>query len=183
MRDTLSGEKVTIRAHMPAHVAPLFAAVEESISDLAPYETWCHPGYTKTEAAEYVDWWRQSWEKGRAHYFAIECSSTGDYLGSCGLSELLKEHKRASMGFWLRSSRTGEGLATDAARMVARFGFEDLGLERIEIESAVHNAASRRIAEKLGAKLEGILRKRLILPTGPTDTAMYSLMRDSNASV
>ena len=175
MRERESGELVTVRAYGPQHIDRLFTAVSESIPELARYETWCHPGYTRDEAAEYVDWWREVWAKGKAFYFAVEERTTGEFLGSCGLSDLIREHKRAGLGFWIRSSRTGEGFATDAARLVAKLGLEELGLKRIEVEVSVDNAPSRRVAEKLGCRLEGVLRHRLILPAGPTDTAMYVL--------
>lgn len=177
MRSVVSGELVTARAYEEKHIETLFAAVAESIAELAPFETWCHPGFTHDEAAEYVDWWRQTRSKGQAYYFAIEHRETGAFLGSCGLSDLCGEHKRAELGFWIRSGATGQGFATDAARVVMRFGFEDLALARIELEIAVHNAASLRVAEKLRCAREGTLRQRLILPDGPTDTVIFSLLR------
>jgi ribosomal-protein-serine acetyltransferase len=177
MRETASGELVTVRSYKPEHVDRLFAAVSESIAELSRYETWCHPGYTRDEAAEYVDWWRKAWAEQKAYYFVVEDRRTGEFLGSCGLSDLSLEHERAGLGFWIRSGCTGRGFATDASRVVMRLGFEDLGLGRIEVEVAVDNAASRRVAEKLGCRLEGVLRRRLVLPTGPSDTAMYTLLR------
>jgi RimJ/RimL family protein N-acetyltransferase len=176
MREVESGDLVTVKAYQPEHIDNLFEAVSESISELSRYETWCHPGYTRDEAADYVNWWRKVWAEGKAYYFAVEARDTGVLLGSCGLSDLSLEHKRASMGFWIRSSRTGEGFATDAARVVMRLGLEDLGLGRIEVEVAVDNAASRRVADKLGCRLEGILSHRLILPAGPVDTAMFAIL-------
>jgi RimJ/RimL family protein N-acetyltransferase len=183
MRGTTSGQLVTVRAYQEEHIDVLFAAVSESIPELARFETWCHPGYTREEAARYVNWWRKAWIEGNAFYFAVEEQGTGTFLGSCGLSALCIEHKRAALGFWIRSSRTGRGYATDAARAVMRLGFEDLALARIELEIAVDNAASRRVAEKLGCKLEGVLRQRLILPAGPTDTAIYALLREDSPAV
>jgi RimJ/RimL family protein N-acetyltransferase len=179
MRTEASGRAVAVRAYESEHIDALFAAVTESIEELSRYETWCHPGYTLDEAAEYVDWWRESWPSGRAYYFAVEEIGTGEFVGSCGLSDLIREHKRAGLGFWIRSARTGNGFATDAARLVSRLAFEDLGLERVELEIAVDNGASRRVADKLGCEFEGVLRKRLVLPAGPTDTAMYSLVRSA----
>jgi ribosomal-protein-serine acetyltransferase len=49
------------------------------------------------------------------------------------------------------------GIATVAVRLIARFGFEDLDLQRLELLIAVDNAASRRVAEKVGATFEGVL--------------------------
>jgi RimJ/RimL family protein N-acetyltransferase len=177
MRGTASGKLVTVRAYRPEDTDRLFTAVTESVLELSPYETWCHPGYTREEAAEYVNWWCEAWSRGEAYYFAVEHRATGEFLGSCGLSDLVMEHKRAGLGFWIRSSRTGRGFATEAAQIVGCLAFEDLGLERLELETAVHNAASRRVVEKLGCTFEGILHRRLVLPGGPTDTAMYCWLR------
>ena len=177
MRESFSGNSLTVRAYRPEHIDRLFAAATESIRELSPYETWCHEGFAREDAAKYVNWCRDSWSRKQAYYFAVEDISTGEFLGSCGLSGLLVEHRRAGLGFWIRSSRKCRGFATEAARIMSRLGFEDLGLERIELEIAVDNAASLRVAEKLGCKFEGILHRRLVLPAGPTDTAMYCLLK------
>ncbi len=179
MRAVAEGELVTVRAYAEADIDPLLAAVEVSIAEIARYETWCHPGFLREDAASYVNWWRRAWADGQAYYFAVEESATGDFLGSCGLSGLLHEHRRAGLGYWIRSDRTGRGFATDAARTVIQLGFADLGLNRIEVECAVGNVASRRVAEKLGCVQEGILRSRLVLPGGVTDTAMYASIRSA----
>ncbi len=152
-------------------------AALESAAEVSPYETWCHEGYTLEEAAEYAGWWDQAWDQGSAYYFAVTDEATGRYLGSCGLCPVEREHATAGLGFWVRTSDTGRGVATAAARLVAEAGFEHLGLNRIELLIAVQNAASIRVAEKLGAAYEGTLRKRLVLPAGPTDMAMYALVR------
>jgi len=178
MRETASGKLVSVHAFVPEHIEPLREAVLDSIPELSRYETWAHAGYTLEEAAEYVNWWRETRTAGSAYYFAVLELGSDVLLGSCGLSDLVSEHRRAGLGFWIRQSRTGEGFATDAARTVMQFGFEDLGLNRVELEIAVDNAASRRVAEKLGCVFEGVLRQRLILPAGPTDTAIYASVRD-----
>ncbi|HYE66449.1 MAG TPA: GNAT family protein, partial [Pyrinomonadaceae bacterium] len=58
------------------------------------------------------------------------------------------------------------------------FGLEELGLQRIEIVVAVDNWASQRVAEKVGATREGILRKRLLIHGRPQDALMYSLVAE-----
>ncbi len=183
MQDRLLGERVSVRAYREADIDALYAAVSESIPEVSRYETWCHPGFTREEAAEYVNWWRKAWEAGTAFYFAVIEEKTGELVGSCGLGGICAEHRRAGLGYWIRSSRTGHGFATDAARAVMRFGFEDLDLARIEVEVSVDNTASLRVAEKLGCVREGVLRQRLILPSGPTDTVMFALLQDSEAAV
>jgi len=176
MREALTEGTIRVRAYRSQDREALYAAVCESIPQVSKYETWCHPGYRIEEAAGYVNYWVEMWEKGQAFYYAVVDPATGEFLGSCGLAGLNAEHKHAGLGYWVRTSRTGQGIATTAARQVARLGFEDLGLIRIELEIAVDNTASRRVAEKIGAVNEGILRRRLILPAGPTDVVMYALL-------
>jgi RimJ/RimL family protein N-acetyltransferase len=48
---------------------------------------------------------------------------------------------------------------------------------RLEIVCAVGNVRSQRVAEKVGALKEGVLRNRLLLPSGPSDAVMFSLVR------
>jgi RimJ/RimL family protein N-acetyltransferase len=166
-----------LRRYVAADAAAVHEAARESAAEVAPYETWCHKGYTLEEAAAYASGWAQAWDRGSAYYFAVTDGATGRYLGSCGLCPIEREHAAAGLGFWVRTSGTGRGVATTAARLVARAGFEHLGLNRVELLIAVGNAASRRVAAKLGAAYEGTLRKRLVLPAGPTDMAMYALVR------
>jgi RimJ/RimL family protein N-acetyltransferase len=63
----------------------------------------------------------------------------------------------------VRASATGSGIATDAARLVLRFGLTAAEFDRIDLLVAVGNLAAARVAEKLGAHPEGLLRRRLRL--------------------
>lgn len=60
--------------------------------------------------------------------------------------------------------------------LVARFGFDELKLRRIEIVAAINNKASQRVAEKAGATREGILRNRLVVRDKVYDAVMFSLI-------
>jgi RimJ/RimL family protein N-acetyltransferase len=174
--EVLVGEGVRLRPFRPDDAAEVFQAVVESGPALSRYETWAHPGFTITDAQDYVGWWIGSRGSGAGRYFAIE-GPEGRFLGACGLSGIDRAHRCAGMGFWVRTSATGRGIASEAARLVVGFAFERLGLERVEVMAAVDNAASRRVAEKIGAQREGVLRRRLVLQGEPTDVVLYSLVR------
>jgi ribosomal-protein-serine acetyltransferase len=70
------------------------------------------------------------------------------------------------------------GVASRAARLIARFGFRELGLQRLEIIAATENHASQRAAVKAGATREGVLRKRLLIHGRPHDAVMHSLVEE-----
>jgi len=75
----------------------------------------------------------------------------------------------------VRQSQQGRGIATKATQAIATFGFKELELTRLEIVVAEENLASRRVAEKVGARFECIPRNRLVIRGMPTDSAVYSL--------
>ena len=81
-----------------------------------------------------------------------------------------------NLGYWVRTSATRNGIASKAARLVAQFGFEELGLHRIEIIAAIPNIASQRVAEKIGAVREAVLRKRLLIRDQSQDAVLFSLV-------
>jgi RimJ/RimL family protein N-acetyltransferase len=80
------------------------------------------------------------------------------------------------VGYWVRTSRHGEGIAGRATKLAARYGFEHAGLIRAEIVMAVGNEKSRRVAEKIGAHYEGILLNRMVVGKSIFDAHMYSLL-------
>jgi len=163
-----------LRRYRLRHGVAIAEAVRESGRHLSRYETWAHPAFEEVEGREHAAWWEQAWEAGSARYFGIW---RGDrYLGSAGLSEIVLDHRVAGLGYWVRTSETGQGVATAAAGAIIAAGFEHLGLQRVEIMAAVGNLASRRVAEKVGAVFEGTLRKRQVLDGVPVDCAVYSVI-------
>ena len=86
VRDKMEDGQILVRAFRSDDATALHSAVSESIAEVAPYETWCHSGYTADEAAEYVSWWTEAREKDYAFYYAVEDAASGQLLGVCGLS-------------------------------------------------------------------------------------------------
>lgn len=176
MRDEVRLDRFCVRAFRSVDIGPVYEAVSESIAEIAPFETWCHRGFTLDEAREYVEWWMDARKRGAAYYHAVVDAASGRLLGACGVSGYSREHRHAMLGYWVRTSETKRGVATAAARLVCEAAFADLGLLRITIGVPVANAASHRVAEKLGAVREGIMRQELVLPSGPSDVVLYSLL-------
>jgi ribosomal-protein-serine acetyltransferase len=153
-----------------------FEAVRESIAALRPWMPWCHPGYSIEETRSWLATQVAAFENRVAFEFAIT-SAGGEYLGGCGLNQIDTANQRANLGYWVRSSVAGRGVATAAVRLLRQWGFGNTDLVRLEIVVATGNAASQRVAQKAGAVREGILRSRLLLHGISHDAAMYSLTR------
>jgi RimJ/RimL family protein N-acetyltransferase len=94
------------------------------------------------------------------------------------VNQVNKANRFANLGYWVRTSATGRGVAPAAVRLVADEVFRQTDLVRLEIVVALGNVRSQRVAEKVGAMREGVLRRRLAIPGGAADAVMYSLLRD-----
>ena len=138
---------------------------------------WFRPDYTLRHAKVFIGQSATDWAAAVRYDFAIVDARDETFCGSVGLSQIDQRHKLANVGFWVRRSRVGQGIATAAVQLIADFGFSELGLSRLEFLVARTNHASQRVAAKVGAKLEGTLRKRLTLSGAPEDALLFSLLK------
>ena len=93
-------------------------------------------------------------------------AATGKAVIWCGLHDIDWQGHQCDIGYWVRKSALGRGLATEAGNALVRYAFGALGMRRIGLTHSRGNEASRRIAEKLGFLFEGIQRDANILPGG-----------------
>jgi RimJ/RimL family protein N-acetyltransferase len=113
------------------------------------------PGATLSRA----DAWRSMamllghWQLRGYGMWAVEEKSTGTFIGRIGL-HYPEAWPVLEVGWFVDRSRWGQGLATEGGRAALQFAFERLGLTRISSVIHPHNAASIRVAEKLGMKRE-----------------------------
>ena len=84
----------------------------------------------------------------------------------------------AELGYWLAEDFWGQGIMAQAVRQICAEGFARWGgLVRIHAESFAHNAGSRRVLEKAGFTLEGIMRQSIVKGGRVGDSCMYALLR------
>jgi RimJ/RimL family protein N-acetyltransferase len=178
MNAELRAGNLLIRPFAAADIDAVYEAVRESIMELAAWLAWCHADYSKEETTAHILNSREAWQRGEEFSFGIFDAETGAFIGGVGLNQINRQYRMANLGYWVRTSRVGRGVASMAARRVARFGFEELGLQRIEIVVGFENRASQRTAEKTGARREGLLRKRLRTKGQPLDAVMYSFIAE-----
>ncbi len=111
---------------------------------------------------------------GGAPNFAILYQ--GVICGVVGFHEINKQHRIGSIGYWLAEDHTGKGIITDAVRGLLKIGFDEFGLNKIEIRCAVDNSKSRAVPERLGFTYEATLRQCEWLYLKYVDHAIYSML-------
>lgn len=179
MRTELSDNFIKIRRYCANDIPLLFEAAKESTSEMLTWMSWCHPKYSLEESASFISSSEDTWNRKTAFSFAVFDAASERFLGGVGLTQFNKTRTFASLGYWVRNSEKGRGVATAATILAAQFGFEDLNLCRIEILTAMANVASQRVAEKAGALREGVLRNRLLVDSRPHDAVIYSLISNN----
>jgi [ribosomal protein S5]-alanine N-acetyltransferase len=108
---------------------------------------------------------------------AIILRDSGRLIGGIGL-RLVEDHRNAELGYWLGVPYWGQGYATEAAREMLRYGFQQLGLYRIFASHFEGNTASGRILQKLGMQHEGCQRKHIRKWDRFLDSELYGILRD-----
>lgn len=174
---TLSKGTVHIRPFRIQDSRELYEAAWESSAALCSTMTWFRRDYTLRHAKLFVERSATEWAADARYDFAIIDAKDGAFCGSVGLSQIDRRHQFANVGFWVRRSRVGQGIATAAVQLITDFGLMELGLARLEFLVAQSNYASQRVAVKVGAKLEGTLRKRLTLSGVPEHALLFSLIK------
>ncbi len=173
---SLVGPSLVLRPPTADDVEPFWQAVAESTSELSKWMAWCHEGYSRAEASEWLARCSEAWDRAEAFDFLVTDAATGAVLGACALNHVDHGNRRANLGYWVRTAATGRGVATEAAALVVHYGLGDLGFGRIEIVAAVANRASQRVAEKLGATREGVVRNRFWIGGAYLDGVLFSLV-------
>jgi [ribosomal protein S5]-alanine N-acetyltransferase len=98
------------------------------------------------------------------------------FCGEVTLSSVQRgPFQNASIGYWIDQQFAGQGLVPEAVVVVLRFAFESLGLHRVEIAIIPRNVASRRVAEKLGLRNEGVAERFLEIDGRWEDHIRYAI--------
>ena len=126
---------------------------------------------------DFAETWLRLYEQGRRdgirEGFAL-VGDDGDFLGLALVPRIESEARTAELGYVVAPSARGRGVATTALRLLTEWAFAELGALRLELQIAVANGASKRVAERNGYRLEGVLRSLHIKQGVREDTELWS---------
>lgn len=107
--------------------------------------------------------------------FFVFDKATGQLVGATGLHRTVWATPRTEVGYWGRVSRARQGLVSEAVQAVSEYAFTYLRAVRVEAIMDEDNAPSRRVAERCGFVLEGVLRNERRAPDGTLrNTCVYA---------
>jgi RimJ/RimL family protein N-acetyltransferase len=123
---------------------------------------------------------RQWWERPRAEgepRFVIE-TLAGEFVGICDLGRVEGRARTAALGIWIGKPFWDKGFGTDATRLLCRFAFNEMNLQRIELGVVENNARGKRAYEKVGFKEEGRLRRARFVGGSHVDLIVMGLLAE-----
>ena len=144
--------------------------IARNLRDVFPFP------YILTDAQEFIESCLAADEEKQL-FRAIEVD--GHAVGSIALclgSDVYR--MTAELGYWLAEDYWGRGIMTQAVRQLCREGFSRWDIQRIYAEPFAHNAGSRRVLEKAGFSLEGVMRRGVFKRGQVCDFCMYALLRE-----
>lgn len=137
------------------HVLLLELYGNPKVVEFLPLDT-----FTSIEDAEgELSWYRSIFKNKTGLRWIVEERDSGKAIGTCGFLGYESEHYRAELGYDLLENYWGKGIMKEVVHEAVTFGFEKIGLNKIEAKITPENIASQRLLEKLGFSREGLLRQ------------------------
>ena len=177
---TLNTERLTLRRMLVSDTDDMYEyARRETVTR---YLTW-HPHRNRDYTREYLQYIGTHYTIGDFFDWGVVHNRDDKFIGTCGFTRFDYNNNCGEIGYVLNPEYWGQGLALEAVREVMRFGFEVLGLNRIEAKFIEGNDSSRRVMEKTGMTFEGFLRKAMKIKGEYETIGICSILRDEFMSI
>lgn len=172
---TLTTERLTMRKLLVGDADDMYEyACDENVTR---YLTWS-PHRDRDYTLDYLRYIGTRYRTGDFFDWALIDNESGKMIGTCGFTRFDFFNDGAEVGYVINPRFSGRGMATEALGKIIEFGFEEIGLHRIECRYMVDNLASLKVMEKNGMTYEGIRRSSMLVKGVYRDIATCSILRD-----
>ena len=129
------------------------------------------------EAAGWIAGWKAEWLSESGAHWAVVESGSDLVLGRVALKNIDKYDGTADLAYWMAAFARGREICPRSIVALAKWSFEDMTFNRLELEHSVENDASCRVAHKAGFQTEGVRRRSARHVDGWHDMHVHSLLR------
>ncbi|PZT55111.1 GNAT family N-acetyltransferase [Paenibacillus silvae] len=178
--ESFQTERLTIRAPRWGDGKEMNEAIRESAEQLRPWMPFAESIPSIEESEIVVRKARLKFMDRSDLMLHLRDQASDEFIGCSGLHRIDWNVCCFEIGYWVRTSRSGEGLVTEAVRGIEQFAISHLQANRLEIRCDSRNVRSAKVAERAGYTLEGILRKVQQDRTGSwVDMMVFAKVRGS----
>jgi len=102
---------------------------------------------------------------------------TDKIIGGIGMHDWDQATKKAQIGYWITKEYEGKGIVNKSLSGFITYLFDKVGLNKIEIHFTPANKKSAKVAERLGFKIEGVIRQSVLRNGQPEDMVIAGLLK------
>ena len=126
---------------------------------------------------KFIDIILSKYKSGEYNDWAIVLKENKKMIGTCGLTRIDERNRTVEIGYVINPEYWGRGLATEAAKRVVKFAFEELGANRVEARFLYGNERSLNVMKKIGMKFEGYIRESLFVKGKYKSVGVSSILK------
>lgn len=155
------------------HAEEVVALITRNQERLARWEPWAEQRATVAAMRTFIRTCLEAFAAGTQVQTYIR--HEGRLVGSCGL-RISARTRTGEVGYWIDAGHERRGIAGRSVRVLVTEAFRERGLVRMELRTAVDNARSRALAERLGFVHEGVQRAAQAFSNRRVDMAVYAVL-------
>jgi ribosomal-protein-serine acetyltransferase len=168
-------EHILLRSYEAADAAALYEAVNASRAHLHNWLEWVDKTTKPEHSAQLIQLSLHQLQTQES--LALGIFYDGRLIGGIGMHDWHLATKKAQAGYWISKDYEGQGIINKCMQHFITFLFEKIGLNKIELHFIPTNKRSAKVAERLGFKIEGIIRQSVIRNGVPADYVIAGLLK------
>lgn len=168
-------EHVLLRPYEAGEAEELFAVINANRQHMGAWLGWV-AGTTRPEhSLEFIEQSRRQIHEQQA--LSLGIFYDGRIIGGAGMYDWQQDIKLAQLGYWIARDYEGQGIVRRSVAGLVSYLFDVAGLNKMEIRYAPANKRSGYVAERLGFRVEGVLRQSSLRNGMPEDLVVTGLLR------
>ena len=166
---------IQLRSYKVEDMDALFNAINNSRQHLNPWLDWVSKTTKPEHSLQFIQDSLQQLETQEA--LALGIFIHHQVIGGIGLHQWDQKTRRAQIGYWITHEYEGKGIISRCLTQFVAFLFEKIELNKIEIHFVQANRRSAKVAERLGFKIEGIIRQSMMRNGMPDNVVIAGLLK------
>src|ERR1044072_2373118 len=167
-------DETELRLIEPRHAEQFNALIEQTRAHIKEWAAWLKDDRTIEDTRAFIK--RNLTQLAENKGFTVAIWYRGEMAGQVEYNYIDWVSRRTEIGYWLGGQFQGKGLMTKSCRVLINHAFEELKLNRVEMQCAVENRRSQRIPERLGFRQEGTLLQAECMHDHFNDLVVYAML-------
>lgn len=155
-----------------------YSVVDFSRDFIGEWLPWVEKTTSMEDYREFIKFARSEFANETSYHFGI--FEEGIFIGGYSFNKIDRTDNKVEIGYWISKSHKGKGIVSRITKRIIDFCFNEWDVHRIEIHVASTNEASKRIPERFGFHLDGVMRDGHKLFGKYYDLNIYSLLNPNH---